>query len=167
MSASGRQQGRLRKSLPLGRALVLLAIGIAAVLVIEGLYQAGLHQGGPEGANGNADGRISQMQVMFADQALPHAAAPPKGFEEELLSPESTGAVLVSSNGRTVGFTIRKDPQSAFEAFKEELCAKGWASIPSGQGASSSFVKAAGTYTWAFVSCVEVSGETSVVVQLG
>ncbi len=42
---------------------------------------------------------------------------------------------------------------------------RGWTAVPSGDGTGGSFVKEAGRYRWAYVSCVKAGDTTCVVVQ--
>lgn len=73
--------------------------------------------------------------------------------------------VVVSAEGALVGFSDDGSPERVFSSLSEELYSKGWTLLESGSDTQASFVKDEGTYRWLYVSCIQMSGATSIVVQ--
>lgn len=92
-------------------------------------------------------------------------SAVPSWFEDELFPVQGYSSVRVALDGAVVGFSTTLEPSEEFAAIKSLMEQKGWKFMESGVAASGSFLKEKGTCTWAWVSCADVSGVTSVVVQ--
>lgn len=78
---------------------------------------------------------------------------------------EGRAGLRVGAGGSVVGFEAEKGPEQAFDEVRRLLDERGWTAVPSGGRAGGSFVKEAGRYRWAYVSCVKAGDTTSVVVQ--
>lgn len=130
------------------RALrVCIAMGLSIVLACALDMPLGMVQG------------ILQVDQAVGDESLP------VWFGEELFSLDGFEGVRVASGGAVVGFEMDGSAAQSFEAITELMEEKGWRCLQSGLEGSASFVKEAGLCRWAWVSCVEVAGSTSVVVQ--
>ena len=79
------------------------------------------------------------------------------GFTQELLSVDSYSAVLVAEGRNLVGFASNLAASALYEQCLEELTAKGWVAVPSGQENQCSLVKETGEYTWAYLVCADSS----------
>lgn len=90
---------------------------------------------------------------------------PPEGFEDEALRLEGRLDVRVDERNGVLGFSCSGKVAETLDALEEELSAKGWSGMRSGDEGSGSFVKGSGRYRWMFVSCVGVGETTSVVVR--
>ena len=88
-----------------------------------------------------------------------------KVFNDEVIDVSVYLAVFVNDDGSIVSFLRTEPPQQAFASIVDELRSKGWVYLESGSRMTGSFVKSSGCYRWVFVSCVSVSGQTSVVIQ--
>ena len=64
-----------------------------------------------------------------------------------------------------MGFEVEEEPLQAFDEMAGLLGDRGWTAVPSGDGTGGSFVKEAGRYRWAYVSCAKAGDTTCVVVQ--
>lgn len=91
----------------------------------------------------------------------------PGKFEEEVLSLSSYFDVQVSQKGKVVGFYSQEQPLKVFKDCSLLLANNGWVKVESGQESAASFIKESGVYTWLYLSCVSISNETAVVIQLG
>lgn len=90
---------------------------------------------------------------------------PPRGFEDEVLRLDGREDVRVEERLGLVGFSCSGAAEETFSSLEQELQAKGWLGVESGNEEWRSFVKNSGTYRWAFVACVRVGAWTSVVVR--
>lgn len=90
----------------------------------------------------------------------------PKGFEEELFPLDLFYDVRVSGKGGVIGLLSHSSIEEASGFCESELVRRGWTKVESGHEACASFVKTQATYTWLFMSCVEINGDTSVLVSL-
>ncbi len=86
-------------------------------------------------------------------------------FEREVLPLSGRAGLRASSGGTLVGFTASGGAAEAFAAISDELEGRGWTAVSSGSAQTGTFAKGEGTFRWAFVSCADVGGEASVVVQ--
>lgn len=89
----------------------------------------------------------------------------PPTFKKEVLDVPSGDDTYVNDDGSVIGFSRTESAQQTFMSIKDALESKGWVFVESGSRFAGSFVKAAGRYRWAFVSCTQISGQTSVVIQ--
>ena len=90
---------------------------------------------------------------------------PPQGFEDEVLRLDGREDVRVEERLGLVGFSCSGAAEETFSSLEQELQAKGWIDVESGNEGWKSFVKNSGPYRWAFVACVRVGTWTSVVVR--
>ena len=89
----------------------------------------------------------------------------PEGFAQEVVPAEGCAGLRVGAGGSVVGFEVEEEPLQAFDEMACLLGDRGWTAVPSGTGTGGSFVKEAGRYRWAYVSCVKAGDTTRVVVQ--
>lgn len=87
----------------------------------------------------------------------------PAGFEEEIAL-QGDSPFAVSSDGRTIGFTRKGSASEVMASIQNDLEAKGWTCVPSGQDSATTFVKDEGLFRWLAVTCVSVEDEVSVVL---
>lgn len=90
----------------------------------------------------------------------------PENYLEEVVDVFSFDAhlIMIDKSEKIVGFSIDSDAATSFNNLKEQLISRGWNYVDSGSSTSSSFYKNNGNYKWLFVNCVNVGGETSVVL---
>lgn len=93
-------------------------------------------------------------------------AAVPPWFAEELFSPDGALESSVSEDGRVVGLVLSGTAAQRAPNVSEELVERGWVGVPSGVDGCATFVKEGGLCRWAMVSCIDVPGGVSVVVQV-
>lgn len=90
----------------------------------------------------------------------------PENYLEEVVDVFSFDShlIMIDNSEKIVGFSIAEDAVTAFNILKAQLISRGWNYVESGSSTSSSFYKNNGNYKWLFVNCVNVGGETSVVL---
>lgn len=90
----------------------------------------------------------------------------PQNYLDEVINPASINAndVKVDKSEKIVGFSLSDDAECSFARVKNVLVDKGWKNVESGSSTSSSFYKDEGNYSWLFLNCISVGGETSVVL---
>ena len=118
-------------------------------------------------------GRAARPGVLSEAAALAVDGAPasreslrlPEGFAQEVVPAEGCAGLRVGAGGSVVGFEVEEEPLQAFDEMACLLGDRGWTAVPSGTGTCGSFVKEAGRYRWAYVSCVKAADTTCVVVQ--
>lgn len=90
----------------------------------------------------------------------------PEGFDDEIaLSGDSN--LAVSSDGRTIGFTMDVSVSDAMDSIRTSLEEKGWTYVPSNHDSVATFVKEEGLYRWLAVTCTAVGDSSSVVLVPG
>lgn len=94
------------------------------------------------------------------------ATAVPPWFAEELFSPDGALESSVSEDGRVVGLVLSGTAAQRASEVSGELVERGWVGVPSGVDGCATFVKEGGLCRWAMVSCIDVPGGVSVVVQV-
>jgi hypothetical protein len=98
--------------------------------------------------------------------ASSHDAVLPTYYEQEAYLPDSYYDVRVSDKENVIGFLSKEPCATVFEACSNQMLAKGWTEVPSGQAYCSTFLKTEGIYRWALISCSDVSGDSSIVVEI-
>ncbi|MCI2242771.1 hypothetical protein [Adlercreutzia faecimuris] len=93
-------------------------------------------------------------------------SAAPDWFAEELFAPEGALASYADEDGRVVGFSFPGSAADCAAMVAEAMGERGWLGVPSGVEGCVTFVRGEGSCRWAMVSCVDVPGGTSVVVQV-
>lgn len=73
-------------------------------------------------------------------------------------------SLKIDKSEKVVGFSMDLEADKCFEIIKTMLASKGWTYVESGSSSSASFYKESGTYSWVFVNCIFIGGETSVVL---
>ncbi len=133
-----------------------LIAGVCAVDVLAGML----------GTLAGAGTLVAEAtQEIPADGQAGEDAIPPSWFEEELFSLEGREGVCVADDGIVVGFEMEGDAAQSLDELARTLEEKGWTMAESGMEGNAAFVKKDGMCRWAWVSCIDVAGTTSVVVQ--
>ena len=121
---------------------------------------------GAESVSASDGAETAPLSAGLSDVGMTQSGAPELvRFEDELFSLEGFEDVRAAEEGTLVGFVISRPGDRAFAMVRDLLEVEGWVCVESGSETSASFVKQKGVYRWAFVSCTEVAGSTSVVVQ--
>ncbi len=89
----------------------------------------------------------------------------PESFTRECLDLSGRRDITVAGDGALVGFIEDGRADEVFDAVASQLDLKGWALLESGSETQATFIKEDGSCRWLYVSCVQVSDKTSVVVQ--
>ena len=92
-------------------------------------------------------------------------ASAPAWFVDELFDPEDALDSYVDEGGQVLGFVFPGAAVDRAGRVAEALADRGWLGVPSGIEGCATFVKGEGACRWAMVSCADVSGRASVVVQ--
>lgn len=103
-------------------------------------------------------------------EALPGhraGASAPRWFADELFEPEGALDSYADESGQVLGFVFPGSASERAERVAEALVDRGWLGVPSGIEGCATFVKGEGLCRWAMVSCTDVAGRASVVVQVG
>lgn len=108
---------------------------------------------------------LSAAQGLSRIEQLAEGGPPPSWFAEELFSLDGFEGVRVASGCAVVGFEMDESAARSFEFVTGLMEEKGWKCLESGLEGSAAFVKAEGVCRWAWISCIDVAGSTSVVVQ--
>lgn len=134
----------------------VVALGLAGVVAV----------GVGEASNLLTSGVLREVvnPALWEEGASDALAAPPPGFEHEVLALAARGDVRADDSACLVGFSTDGDAAEVFASVGEELAEKGWEQAGGGLSAGGTFVKPRGSYRWLFVSCTQVGQETSVVV---
>ncbi|MBQ3106974.1 MAG: hypothetical protein IJC51_05890 [Eggerthellaceae bacterium] len=144
------------------KASLLLVVATLGVLGIEAVWDA-LPQRQGDGAS--ATGAFAAPDSLDSLDSL-DADSVPSWFHEEVMSLDGCENVRAwESDCVIVGFTVPRPMEEAVREIATGLNEKGWKAVESGVDAVRTFVKDEGACAWVAVSCVEVAGEVSVVVQ--
>lgn len=108
---------------------------------------------------------LGAAQGLSRIEQLAEGDSPPSWFAEELFSLDGFEGVRVASDCAVVGFEMDGSAARSLEFVTGLMKEKGWKCLESGLEGSAAFVKVEGACRWAWVSCVDVAGSTSVVVQ--
>ena len=125
------------------------------------------------------DRAVEAMRPSAAEEAVRLAADPDaagayaaasggaqlSGFEREVLPLAGRDDVRASEEGALVGFSSARGAEETFADVSAELAKRGWTAVSSGSACAGSFVKAEGSFRWAFVACAQMGEESSVVVR--
>lgn len=144
-----------------------LVVGaLIAIVAISGLVEDPLSSALIDSPNDRKDPQVSFVAI-FDNQAFQDSSdCLPPGFEEEVFASDCFLGVQVSETKNVIAFLDEENPSVSFAMCSSLLEEKGWTKIEGGQAHMASFVKKGGEYTWLFLSCAPVGGETSVLVQL-
>ena len=102
--------------------------------------------------------------VLGLGLATEREEAPP-WFADELFALDEYSNVAVAAGGTVVGFEADGAATHAYAHIAEKMRERGWTEVGSGLAGNGAFGKDGGSCSWAWVSCTDVSGTTSVVVQ--
>jgi hypothetical protein len=89
----------------------------------------------------------------------------PASFTSECLDLSGRHDITVAGDGTLVGFVEDGRADGVFDAVASQLDLKGWTLLESGSDTQATFMKEEGSHRWLYVSCVQVSDKTSVVIQ--
>lgn len=169
-----------RKAGPVGRrravkAVLLVAVVIAAAPVADAALQAGGAVQAPEAAVAGLDA-TSVMQAPGAEGVLENLerladagavqSAVPEAIEREVGFPPGARDVRVGASGQVVGYLVDGDPAPALAQLEERLGSRGWTAVPLGGLDGATFLKEDGEYTWALATCTQSGSATCVVIRL-
>lgn len=138
------------------RASAIIVAIVVGVCVVDGVLLA------VEGASAAAE-RASLLNEEVL--SLADGSEVPAWFAEELFSVQGCSDVRVAAGGAVVGFSATASAADEFTALAALMEQKGWTLMESGIESGASFLKDDGLCTWAWISCADIAGKTSVVVQ--
>ena len=87
-------------------------------------------------------------------------------FLDEVIDVNKINAkdIKIDNSNKVVGFTLSNDASYSFILIRNCLIDKGWEFVESGNSTSGSFYKNNGKYRWIFLNCINVGGESSIVL---
>lgn len=150
------------------RALLLVALGLGAVglsALWDDTGRVAAGEGAPTFSGEEAVSRIGRSDDGVGGM-LPVAGDAPPWFAEEVCDTAGKTDLLANEAWSVVSWTEREDAPAVLEEVAASLRARGWAVVESGMEQVVTCVKEEGRCQWLWLSCTEVAGETSVVVQV-
>lgn len=149
------------------RAALAVALGLGAV-VLSGIVD---EDGTASSDKGGAfSGREAVRRMGESDRGLdglfPAPGAVPEWFSDEVFDVAGKTDLMANGDWSVVSWTEREDAPAVLEEVAASLRARGWAVVESGMEQVVTCVKEEGRCQWLWLSCTEVAGETSVVVQV-
>lgn len=102
---------------------------------------------------------ISGVSLQRDDERVPES------FTSECLDLSGRHDITIAGDGTLVGFVEDGCADEVFDAVASQLDLKGWTLLESGSNTQATFMKEDGSHRWLYVSCVQVSDKTSVVIQ--
>lgn len=159
--------------LNLAKGILLLLGGMAAVLLVETVYDriASPPGDGLFPSMGSfafkPDGQAYYDFAMTGDGAgIGIADGVPSAFEVECFDPMPAGQARSTCEGSVVQVLSDFDCDQLFGYCDEHLRERGWIRIDSGTGTRGSFAKGAGCYRWLFLDVGGIGHESSAVIVL-
>ena len=149
----------------LAKAWGILLIAFLAVCFIDG--NTDTQRVARQQASSNAIEQISFTKVLEGASRSDKRASLSTDFEREVMSLVDFKDVQVAGDGKIISFYSSRPCDAVLKMCCERLADNGWSWVESGEDRFVSFLKTDGLYTWLYLSCTEVAGETSVVMQLG
>lgn len=146
-----------------GKAVAAIAVAAVVCCGIGGVVDAWHGATGAQELVAAAQESLT-TQEGSSDRAGDAAAQLPDGFQEEVLDVGSRAELRVGADGSVVGFTEQGNAAEVYSALKQDLEGRSWREAESGRDDCGSFVKDGGSFTWLFVSCVQVGDAASVVI---
>ena len=150
------------------RALLLVGLGLG-VVGLTGLIDDSAKVAAGEGKP-TFSGREVVRQIGEADDGLnglvSAAGEMPPWFSEEVCDVADKSDVRATEDWAVVSWTEPMDGVKTLEAMVAILGGHGWTVLDSGVDQVVTCVKEGGRCQWLWLSCTEVAGETSVVVQV-
>lgn len=152
-------KGRSARKAAFAACLIMVSIAVAV----------GIEWAGDATGQNEVDEKVTAAQMIeavnedssFVGYAIDGA---PDGFEDELFPVAGYREVRHSADGRVVGLTAAGKPSAVFERCREQMEARGWTGIDSGQSGRATFLKEQGRYRWACLDCTEAGDDTAVVI---
>lgn len=89
----------------------------------------------------------------------------PEGFQQELFSLDWVHSLRSSPEQGVVGFLAKGPADQVFSQLRAHMEQSGWSCSSQASPYGATFTKEQGCYRWVFVSCSQLSGQTSVVLQ--
>jgi len=154
-----RKAGTPRKNLLLACGAIVSG---AVVLTLAGNIYEGAR--GLSGPSPTSVAQTSLESVLGGVGFRDDSDRLPAGLREEIFPLDGFFDVRVSNGGGVIGLLTHEGAETVMARCCAGLSAKGWTQVASGQGTCASFVKAQGVFTWLLISCVEIDGDTSVLV---
>lgn len=153
------------------RALCLMAMAFATVMLIEAVWdaQASSAQADAGGTSvlksETAFGRQELSRfVMEGDDAALGASELPSAFTAECFSATGLGEVRCTDGASVVGIVSDLEPESLYQTCSDALVSHGWLAVASGMEQRGSFVKDAGEYRWLFLDVSRIGERSSAVI---
>lgn len=157
-------------------AVAIVAVIVLAAPVADLLGLAGIGRTSANGDSGNVHTTLRADEALSASDVdgvlenlerivLQNEAEAPEWFRAEVGLLPGARDVRVVGSGRVVGYVVDCDVEKALACLEEDMQALGWKAVPLGQIGGFTFVRQAGSCTWALVTCTQVGSATSVVVR--
>ncbi|MGI6105808.1 MAG: hypothetical protein ACOYD7_06450 [Raoultibacter sp.] len=157
-------QKQVMHSRNIKNAVFVLVILLVLVFLIELAFSAIPHTRSAESVSPIDE---VSLEVIMSEVGLDGMRGKVSAeFTEEVLDLSHYSELYVSETESVISFLTSESPESLFAGCTEELCAKGWTRVESGQATASSFVKGEGRYTWLFLDCASIGNDTSALIQL-
>ena len=126
-----------------------------------------------QGAESNVEGeQISTVEsaleasTLAASMGIKTNTSPPDNFTAECFDVSNRSNVLVNEQRNLISYTTESAAQSEFSEISRVMEDEGWSIAKSGVDTQGTFVKNTGSISWAYVNCINVGGETCVVIQI-
>ena len=113
-----------------------------------------------DSSNGNVD-----IEKLANNMGVKTSKNVPEAFTDECFDVSGKSNLLVDEQGDLISFTASGEAGTAFQDIMQCLEKKGWTSAESGSDTQGTFIKNAGDIRWIYVTCLDVGGETCVVIQ--
>ncbi len=106
------------------------------------------------------------IQKLIGCVGVKTTSVVPESFVQECFDLNDVSDLVVDAQESLIGFTTKNDAKDELERILEKMEGKGWVAAKSGVDMQATFVKDVGEIRWAYISCIEVGGETCVIVQI-
>lgn len=136
-----------------------LAVAVIAAVCVDRAVEAARPSAAEEAV------RLAADPSAAGAYAASSGDAQLSGFEREVLPLAGRDGVRAAEEGTLVGFSSATGAEATFADVSAALAERGWTAVSSGSACAGSFVKADGSFRWAFVTCAQVGEGSSVVVR--
>lgn len=134
-------------------ALLVVGAGLAVLALMswsESLFEA---------VPGSGESLESRMEETSCEEF-------PAWFWEELWVASDASDLRMTADESVFGVVVPRPTSEVVPEMERALLERGWLGLSSGVEGCATFLKEEGTCRWAMVSCAEVAGSTSVVIQV-
>lgn len=107
-----------------------------------------------------------EASTLAASMGIKTNTAPSDNFTAECIDVSNRSDVLVNEQGNLISYITEGEAQSEFSEISRAMEGGGWNCARSGVDTQGTFVKSSGSISWAYVNCINVGGETCVVIQI-